>query len=255
MLRVLVVLSLAFVAGAEPLRYNAPRLREKPQIDGKLNDSVWQDVPWTADFVDIEGTRKPKPRFRTRAKIAWDGEFLYIAAELEEPHLWATYDRHDMVIFHEHDFEVFLDPDGDTLHYFEFEINARNTSWDLYLPKPYNQGGRADDGWEIAGLRTAIALRGTLNNPRDQDQGWSVEIAFPWTAFNRGPRPAIPPKPGETWRVNFSRVEWTMDIVDGDYRKRLGPNGKPLPEDNWVWSPQGVVNMHVPAHWGYVTFR
>ncbi len=253
--RALVVLALAYVAWAEPLRYDAPRLREKPQIDGKLNDSVWQDVPWTADFVDIEGPRKPKPRFRTRAKMAWDEEFLYIAAEVEEPHLCATYDRHDMVIFHEHDFEVFLDPDGDTLHYFEFEINAKNTSWDLYLPKPYNQGGKADNGWEIAGLRTAIALRGTLNNPRDQDQGWSVEIAFPWKAFNRGPRPALPPKPGETWRVNFSRVEWTMDIVDGRYRKRLGPNGKPLPEDNWVWSPQGVVNMHVPAQWGHVIFR
>ena len=29
---------------------------------------------------------------------------------------------------------------------------------------------------------------------------------------------------------------------------------KPYPEDNWVWSPQGVVNMHYPEMWGYVQF-
>jgi hypothetical protein len=27
-----------------------------------------------------------------------------------------------------------------------------------------------------------------------------------------------------------------------------------LKEDNWVWSPQGVVDMHVPEHWGHVQF-
>jgi hypothetical protein len=25
-------------------------------------------------------------------------------------------------------------------------------------------------------------------------------------------------------------------------------------EDNWVWSPQGVVDMHRPETWGYVQF-
>jgi hypothetical protein len=30
--------------------------------------------------------------------------------------------------------------------------------------------------------------------------------------------------------------------------------GKPLPEDNWVWSPQGAINMHMPERWGFVQF-
>jgi hypothetical protein len=25
-------------------------------------------------------------------------------------------------------------------------------------------------------------------------------------------------------------------------------------EDNWVWSPQGLINMHVPEMWGRVRF-
>ena len=26
------------------------------------------------------------------------------------------------------------------------------------------------------------------------------------------------------------------------------------PEDNWVWSPQGVIDMHRPERWGFVQF-
>ena len=39
------------------------------ELDGKLDDAAWQLAPWTADFVDIEGDAKPKPRERTRAKM------------------------------------------------------------------------------------------------------------------------------------------------------------------------------------------
>src|SRR5207253_5720132 len=79
-------------------------------IDGKLDDAAWKDAPWTDDFVDIEGDAKPKPRFRTRAKMLWDDENLYIAAELEEPHIWATLREHDSVIFRDSDFDVFTAP-------------------------------------------------------------------------------------------------------------------------------------------------
>ncbi len=107
------------------------------QIDGKPDEPAWAAAPWTADFIDIQGAGKPKPRFRTRAKLLWDEEYLYIAAELEESHVWATLTNHDAVIFQDPDFEVFIDPDGDTHQYYEFEINALNTGWDLRLDKPY----------------------------------------------------------------------------------------------------------------------
>lgn len=244
---ILIAMFACSLFAAAPERYGAPRMPSPVQVDGKLDE--WANVPWTSPFVDIEGDSKPKPRFMTRAKIAWDATFLYVAAELEEPHLWATYTKHDSVIFHEHDFEVFLDPDGDTRHYFEFEMNVLNTSWDLYLNKPYRRKGKPDNTWEIPGLKTAVHASGTINDPRDTDKGWTLEIAMPWTAFDRGPRPAAAPKPNETWRINFSRVEWPIVIRDGKYEKPAGSK-----EANWVWSPQGLINMHVPERWGYVTF-
>ena len=69
-----------------PLTYTC--VRGTPIIDGKIDDPAWDKAAWTADFVDIEGTLKPLPRFKTRVKMLWDDEYLYIAAEMEEPHVW-----------------------------------------------------------------------------------------------------------------------------------------------------------------------
>src|SRR5690242_7601187 len=90
-----------------PRGYVCYRAAAPPRIDGKLDDATWQAAPWSEAFVDIEGDRKPRPRFRTRMKMLWDDQALYIGAELEEPHVWATLTRHDSVIFQDNDFEIF----------------------------------------------------------------------------------------------------------------------------------------------------
>jgi hypothetical protein len=219
------------------------------QIDGKLDDDAWAAVPWTEYFVDIEGDAKPAPRFRTRAKMMWDDTYFYVAADLEEPHVWGTITNHDAVIFQDPDFEVFIDPDGDSHDYYEFELNALNTGWDLRLPKPYKDGGPALNEWEIPGLKTAVHIDGTLNDASDRDRGWTLEIAFPWKALGEFTRASAPPKEGDQWRVGFSRVEWLIDIIGGKYRKVPGKK-----EDNWIWSAQGIIDMHRPEKWGYVQF-
>ncbi len=232
--------------------YVAYRIPSPLVIDGGLNDAAWSAAPWTADFVDIEGAVKAAPSLRTRVKMLWDDTYLYIAADMVEPDVWGTITKRDAVIFHDNDFEVFLDPDGDTHTYYELEINALGTVWDLALPRPYRDGGKARDDWNIDGLRSAVQVRGTLNRTGDVDDGWTVELALPWAALRE--RGSQPPRDGEQWRVNFSRVEWDADTVNGAYVKRNGSNGKPLPEHNWVWSPQGAINMHMPERWGTVQF-
>jgi hypothetical protein len=242
------------VLGAAPPTASTPReyvclhARAPVVVDGKLDDPAWAAAPWSEEFVDIEGRAKPRPRFRTRVKMLWDDQFFYVAAQLEEPHVWATLTRHDSVIFRDNDFEVFIDPDGDNHEYYEFEINALNTGWDLFLPRPYRDGGQARDDWEIPGLKTATHVDGTLNNPADSDRSWSIEIAFPWKVLGEHAHRPAPPGDGDQWRVNFSRVEWRHSVEAGAYKVVPGR------EDNWVWSPQGLVDMHQPEHWGYVQF-
>lgn len=232
-----------------PSRYLCRRATLPFRPDGKLDKPFWHAALWSEDFVDIEGDVRPKPPLRTRLKMLWDDSHLYIGAELEEPHLWATYTERDSIVFHENDFEVFLDPDGDTRDYLEIEINALGTIFDLRLERTYREGGLAHHDWDCPGLLTAVWLDGTLNDPTDLDRGWTVELAIPMTAIAPWSLVAVPPAPGDVWRINFSRVQWDLDIVDGGYRKT--PD---RPEHNWVWSPQGEIDMHLPDRWGFVEF-
>jgi hypothetical protein len=235
--------------------YRAPHLIVP---DGKLGDPAWESAPWTEDFIDIQGPLNPKPWFRTRVRMLWDDDFLYIGAHLEEDHVWATLTKRDSVIYMDNDFEVFIDPDGDTHNYYELEINALGTVWDLFLTMPYRddrQGRSAVSTWNIAGLKSAVHVDGTLNDPSDKDRGWTVELAIPWEALKECAPQRRPPHAGDQWRLNFSRVEYRADIKNGGYEKRKDAlTGKPLDEENWVWSPQGLINMHYPEMWGYVQF-
>jgi hypothetical protein len=168
---------------------------------------------------------------------------------MEEPDVWATLTERDSVIFRDNDFEVFIDPNGDNHEYYELEINALGTTWDLLLPRPYKDDGQPVNNWEIVGLKSAVHLDGTMNRGDDNDRGWTVELAIPWSALGELARRPSPPRDGDQWRVNFSRVEWQLEQASGDYRKVAGTS-----ENNWVWSPQHVVDMHRPETWGYVQF-
>lgn len=232
-----------------PRGYVCYRAIEPIRIDGRLTDIAWQDAAWTQFFVDIRGEDWPAPRHRTRARLLWDDDYLYVSALLEEPHVWGRLIERNAVIFYDNDFEIFIDPDGDNHLYYEFELNALNTIWELTLDRPYKDGGPATHGTNIPGLRSAVHVEGSLNAPWDTDQNWSVEVAIPWSGLGRYSSHPVPPADGEQWRINFSRVEWQHDIVDGEYQKAADTS-----EDNWVWSPQGIVDMHRPERWGFVQF-
>jgi hypothetical protein len=219
----------------EPHSYVCYRTAQPITLDGRLNESAWQQVPWTAPFEDISGKGFATPKYQTHAKVLWDDNNLYIAAEIEEPNVRAKITKHDDIIYRDNDFEMFLDPDDDAQCYFEIEMNSLNTLFELMLNKPYRDEGNFFDQWDCPGIRTAVHVDGTLNDSTDKDRSWTVEVAIPYnavkTSFDN------PLKAGHCWRINFSRVEWV---------KKGGP------EENWVWSATGQINMHMPERWGYL---
>lgn len=233
-----------------PLQYTAQKPCSPIIIDGKLDEESWQLVPFTEDFVDIEGDLKPLPYNRTRVKMLWDEEALYIGVELIEPHIWAKLTERDAVIYLDNDIEVFIDPDGDTHDYYEWEINALGTLWDLFLVKPYRDRQQvAINAWDIREIEYAIHLDGTVNDPSDIDKAWYVEMKIPMEVLKECAHKPVPPPEGDYWRVNFSRVHWDTEIIDGEYHKIEGKLCY-----NWVWSPQGLIAMHYPERWGFLFF-
>lgn len=265
LVQILAIICLASggVPNWHPRSYQASRTPAPIEVDGDIYKRVWEEVPWSEDFVDIQGAdtpptaEKPNSDTRTRVKMRWDDDFLYIAAEMSA-HLWEiTADftkRNEPIYQKDSDIEVFLDTDGSNSNYKELEVNARNTVWNLLLNRPYSSNGAEHSGrvakpgepmyWDVKGQKTAAKMYGAVGKKQPNGK-WTAEIALSHKdSLDRtaGPTPAV----GKFWRINFSRVEKQGKV-------------------NWVWSPQmvwaphdgkyvGQVNMHAPDAWGYVVF-
>jgi hypothetical protein len=224
---------------------------DKIVIDGKLDEQAWLDVTWSEPFMDIQGLSFPTPRFETRMKIRWDDEWLYVGGYVQEPQVWANQTKHDSVIFQDNDFEFFADPDGSTHYYKEFEINAINTNWDLMLDRAYIDGGNPNATFDMPTMQTGTYVKGPVNNPAGgPDQWWTVELALPLKDYVvMCSWATAPPHHGDLWRINFSRVEYYVMVVNNQYEKVPG-----VPLDNWVWQNQRAIAMHLPERWGYLQF-
>ncbi|ETL27912.1 hypothetical protein F441_19123 [Phytophthora nicotianae CJ01A1] len=235
-------------------------------IDGVLDEKVWAEVPWSEPFQDIRGAAFwSQPWFATKFKLRYDQKFLYLGAYIEETEVWANVSQRNEVIFHDNDFEVFVDADGSTHNYKEFELNARNATWNLWLNRPYRDGGHENStrvdpkhGFDMlnGGMQSAVFVKGPINDPSERLHYWTVEIALPLQELASHSSAKVPPVSNSFWRINFSRVEWAVRVATDSYTGKQHYEKKAgLNEENWVWSAQYAVDMHRPEWWGYLQFR
>jgi hypothetical protein len=269
------------VGDEEIARYECRRAATPIEIDGNLDKPPWRTAERSPRFVDMV---TGEPGFLgTSAASLWDDENLYVAFWVDEPSVRATLAARDSLVFLESDVEVFVDG-GDCYYEFEvnalgtvYEVfyiwqdaygNRRRElagpEFDLQGGNALSFGGDYDrDGatfwrgrhprglrwafrnWDLAGLRTAVRVDGTINEPASVDRGWAVELAFPWRGLAplANGRP-VPPRPGDTWRIFFGRFEL------------LSPGGQEIrPHPAWAWNRHGVLDTHLPECWTAVTFR
>lgn len=255
-----------FMREIENEHYLCYQAKEAIEIDGKIDESTWKKAPWTKYFVDLgpgnlEAHNKPAPvpHLKTRVKMLWDDYYFYIAAELEEPHVWGTLLFHDQIICLENNFEIFIDANGDNHNYIEIEINALNTVWDLVVDKPYRDKAKPDQAWNITGLKKAVYVKGTLNNPKDIDNEWTMEMAIPWESIAEYTDSPCPPQNGNQWRINFARTEFENEIIQSKFTTQDVTNNAYQKKENgevgiWSWSSHGVRNLHTPEMFGIVQF-
>ncbi|MDR1161901.1 MAG: carbohydrate-binding family 9-like protein [Tannerellaceae bacterium] len=206
-------------------------------IDGILSPGEWDLVPCMSAFADIAGDTQRKPFLQTNVKMVYNDQGLYIAARMEEPNIRADMTEHDSPLYLNNNFEFFFNPTNDTHNYAEYEVNALGTEWDLFLTKPYRDGGLAFSNWEFMGMESAVHINGTINNPDDTDTSWSVEIFLPWPSIYQLTPGKNKPEAGEQIRANFSRAEWEENKEGSHF---------------WAWAPSNVKNIHLPEFWGFV---
>jgi len=204
-----------------------------PTLDGKLDD--WANAATLGPLVDPgDGAAVPGSPVAGFARVGWNDTHLFVgmlvrdddptspnARDAVDPHIWATASG----------VEVMLQPGdpGDNRDYLEIQIDVAGAVWDTRFDD-YNrpitgEGAERRYGhqdWK-SGLERAVHV--------EKGRFWSVEMALPWSAVGRTP------KPGEVWRLNL------YTFRDGQ-RAAL------------AWSPlRGQGNFHKASRWGRVRFQ
>ena len=233
-----------------PRQYVCYRRSGPIAIDGRLDEKAWRDAPWTDFFQDHQAPYAPPPWKGVRAKMLYDDHHLYVGAELQEENVWGSLVERDCIIYHDNDFEVFLDPTADGVGYFELEVNPLNTMWDMFHETDYHRASALHTLYDVEGMEHAVHVQGTLNWHRDTDTGWTVEMKIPLHSLRQqNPRISLPIKRGDIWRANFSRVQY-LHLYD-----RLSPTKIPeTPCEDWIWQSTDTGDLHNPEMWGRVVF-
>lgn len=154
---------------------------------------------------------------------------------------------------------------ADSTHFYkELEVNALGTTWNLLMAKTYIDGGPAicnatvpgqcsayaleqgvTETWDISSaVKVGVQVNGTLNDPAKGSHYWTVELCLPLAEYAKyeGDGVSVPPRDGDYWRINFSRVQYKVRAETQKDGSQIYVKEDDAP-DNWVFSPIGVVNM------------
>ncbi len=180
--------------------YHTPKVAKAPVIDGKLDDAAWKEAPAVELTTSFDG--KPVTR-KTTARVLYDDKFLYVSFDCEDPDVWGTLLKKDEPIYNEDAVEIFIDANGDGKTYNELQVSPHNTNFDAaFIGRRSNLEEAMK--WE-SGMKSAVTVRGTIDNDSDQDEGWSAEMQIPLDKLYEVPR--LPPQKGDKWRFNLYRLE------------------------------------------------
>jgi hypothetical protein len=221
----------------EPAR--VPRIGA-PALDGKLDDAAWAQAALLGPFVDPrDGRPSPASPVAAFARLGWDDKALYLGVVVHDvapvskfgrddvdPHVWGASSG----------IELMLQPGdpGDNKDYYELQVDVNGAVFDSHFDDynaPITGTGPAKvfghQDWSSKAERAIYVHRKSF---------WSVEVALPWSSI-AGARVAVPPKPGDVWRVDL------YSFRDGQ-RHAL------------AWSPlRGQGNFHKSSRFGRIRFE
>lgn len=234
----IVLLSMLFVYGAVAQTNPTIVVKKTDQpitIDGSLGETAWK----FADSVTLKECSSGSPPVQsTTAKVLWDAQNLYVAVIAYDKDIWATITAHDKNLYTEEASELFIDPDGDGKNYFEYEVNCRNATLDIFMPAPWSTGATGNLGWESPGSAFKTVAHGTINNPNDVDTMLVIEEKIPFADLKTSSYTAQAPKDGTHYSANIYRI-------DGRQTKEMS-----------CFSPVGgnPPDFHTPSKFGIFLF-
>lgn len=259
--------------------YTAKKVSSSIKVDGNTKKPIWKNANWSKRFVDLV-TGDPA-MYNTQVAILWNNTHLYIAFEAEEPFVEAKLTEKGSIVFLENDLEIIIDG-GDC--YYELEVNAANTIYEVFFiwKDAYKKGGKFDfpqfdvhqseaytfggnydrkgesfwkgthprgirwafTNYNLPNLETAVQVDGVLNDNKNVDKGWSLEVAIPWSSLEwLANGRSLPPTNGDIWKMFLGRFQ------------KLVVGGKAVqPHPGMVLNSHGAYDAHLPEKWSKIKF-
>jgi glucose/arabinose dehydrogenase/mono/diheme cytochrome c family protein len=200
------------MAAEPPVDFECRWAMTPPVIDGQLDDECWKSaelidqfrLPWLQE-------KNRAAKTATRARLLWDQDYLFFAADLDDGDLFADVTEHDGKTWDNDVFELFFKPDLKKTAYYEFQVNAAGTVMDVLMParepNSFEKYRKADDFH----IHARVQLRGTLNQRDDKDTGWTVEGRIPWLDLVKtGGRPTV----NDVWKFALCRYDYDKSFSE-----------------------------------------
>jgi hypothetical protein len=218
-----------------PKRVLVPKLRGPIKVDGDLGEPVWNRAAVLEPFYPNDGSGAE--REHTQVRLWYDDQALYLGWTCRDVDIQATLTNRDSRFWEEEVVEFFVTPAA-LKRYFELQWNPVGGVFDAIIDNDLDEAGvsqafRGDWSYTAKGMTSAVKVKGTVNDSRDRDEFWQVEVRVPFADLGQ---PA--PKPGDIWRANFYRFNRT----------------KGLPVEQVAWSPTCLTGFHQPSRFGYLEF-
>lgn len=189
-------LSAAIARGGPVLR--VPHCHGGITLDGDTDDPAWVRPPGPAKTGNFHTETGAPGIPYTQARLVWGDEYLYLALYASDEDIESKVDRPDGPLGPDDDAIHIIFSQGDTQYAFDVSPNAMITD------SIRRGGGAWDSSWN-SGAHASREMDGTLNDPRNLDEEWEIELAIPLSSLG------LSGEPGESIGVSFHRCDKPKD--------------------------------------------
>jgi len=179
------------VASCDGRTASATRLEagETVDVDGRLDEAIWQRAQWISEFIQIEPIEGGRPTVRTQVAFAYDEGTLYVGGRMYDPEpssIRANLARRDDNGESDR-LKISIDSYLNRQTSYTFTITAAGGRVDYFTPSDdqFNRDHSFDPIWEADAVIT--------------DEGWFAEIAIPFSQLRFNQAEQI------TFGVNINR--------------------------------------------------
>lgn len=219
--------------GANHSHYDAFANVGSPTVDGIVSVGEWD-----ARFAEYQ-YKFDRADNGIRYQFQYDANNLYVLVQVDDDKVWVDSGVNLWETWHDDGVEIFIDPNNsrdqvllDTDRVLALTASAHRRRFDKG-----NNAGSTQFHAEVDGsVQYKTSIQGTANDNSDTDQGYTIEVAFPWTQLGLSAAPAP-----------FSPISSTIQVMEdddgGNFTNSLNLKAVDVPQEvdrYFKWSGDGL---------------